>query len=323
MCGVWTSDAPAQEERKPTEAQALFDEGRSIMAEGGSLELACSKLEQSYELDKRGDTLLNLAECHRRQGKTASAWREFDEAIRYAKEVDFVEAMAAAEKLRDELAETLSELTVVVPLEPAPPEDLELMLDGKPLPKSQWREKLFVDPGVHSVRATAKGYHPYQASIDVKPGADRATITVALEPIVEPPQPKPKPPEPKPPAPVRADGTPLPVWAIVVGGSGVAMMGASIAFGVDTVSIGGELDERCGEERTRCPALSSYDFDGARQHELISFGLFSGFGVAGIVATTAGVVGLVVGLSAVSPEVSVLPWLSADGGGLVMGATLE
>ena len=86
--------APPPEQR----AMELFDEGRNMMTQTGKLEEACSKLADSYELAKRGDTLLNLAECHRRQGKTATAWREFDHAIRYAQDVEYDEAIEFSHK---------------------------------------------------------------------------------------------------------------------------------------------------------------------------------------------------------------------------------
>ena len=85
-------------------AEKLFHEGRELMKKRSTLDRGCEVLQQSFDLQARGDTLLNLAECHRRQGKTASAWREFDEALDYALSADFKEAIEAAFVLREELA---------------------------------------------------------------------------------------------------------------------------------------------------------------------------------------------------------------------------
>jgi hypothetical protein len=313
--------ALAQDEAQKEEAKKLFEEGRALMQKAGALDRACDTLGKSYELHKRGDTLLNLAECHRRQGKTATAWREFDEAIRYAKEVEFQEAIEAAEKLRDELAKNLSGLMVEVPKEPPPPEGLAILLDGKPLPSEQWSQPLFVDPGLHTVSAKAEGHQPFDGSIDVKASGDRAVITVKLEKIPPPPKADPpKPPPPKPPPPPVVEDKPFPIWAIVVGASGVAMMGVSIGFGVDTLGAGNELDDECTEDRDLCDP--AYDFEGARERELRSFGLFVGFGAAGILATGAGAIGLGLGLSGggktTTGQVTLAPLGVPGGGGLAL-----
>lgn len=304
------------------EAGQLFHEARALMQQPGGVDRACELLTKSYELRKRGDTLLNLAECHRRQGKTATAWREFDEAIKYAEKVEFKEAIEAAAKLRDELAKSLSGLMVEIADTPAP-EGLAIVLDGKPLPPAQWGQPLFVDPGTHNVSATAKGHESFEQSVEVSPKGDRAVIKVTLKKI--PAKPKPPPPKPPPPPPPAAPAPEpeLPIWAIVVGSTGVAMMGVSIGFGVDLLSVGGELDDECGEERLGCP--SDYDFEDARSRELRSFGLFVGFGAAGILAAGVGAVGLGLGLSekSESANVSVVPWGGFDGGGLAIRGVLE
>src|SRR5690242_5233362 len=64
-------------------ATELFQQGRALMAEK-KLDQACPKLEESMRLDPGGGTLLNLAICHEEQGKTATAWSEYAEAIALA-----------------------------------------------------------------------------------------------------------------------------------------------------------------------------------------------------------------------------------------------
>lgn len=312
------------------EAKKIFLEGRTQMARFGKLNDACLTLTKSYELHKRGDTLLNLAECHRRQKKVATAWREFDEAIRYAEEVEFTEAIEAAKTLRDALAKDLSELTVQVPTDPPTPEGLVVLLDDKPLPSQQWGQKLYVDPGPHTVSATAPGYEPYAGSAEVKEQADRAIIEVKLTkvpPPPEPPKPPPPPPpkvvpKPPPPPPPAPEGE-VPAWGVVVGSAGLAMMGVSVGFGIYTVDVGGELDDQCGEERLACP--SDYDFASAHSDELTGFGVFVGLGAAGIAATATGVVAVIAGLSGggeAEPAVAVVPWAVPGGGGVVVGGKL-
>jgi hypothetical protein len=300
------------------EAAKLLDEGRELMVRPATLDKACLVLERSYALRKRGDTLLNLAECHRRQGKTATAWREFDEAIRVAKEVEFGEAIRAAEVHRDQLAKLLSELVVEVPTGEARPEGLAILLDGLPLPEQQWGTVLYVDPGPHRVEASAQDHRPFSGSTEVALGGKRSTIKVELVALPKPPPPPPeKPPPPKPVIPLVEPEAP--VWALVVGGVGVAMMGVSIGFLVDSLAAGDELDRVCrGEERERCP--ERYDFMGTYDRELRGFGLFVGLGAAGVAAVGAGAIGLALGLNPPDAPVAFVPWgLPGGGGGVMVG----
>jgi hypothetical protein len=288
------------------------------MSKKATLDQGCDVLKKSYSLRKRGDTLLNLAECHRRQGKTATAWREFDEAIRYAKEAEYGDAVRAAELHRDFLAKKLSELVIEVPAEADRPAGLAVTLDGEPLSEKQWGQVLYVDPGSHPITATAPEHHPFSASAEVRGSGTRAVVVVKLVPVPRPPPPKP--PTPKPPPPATPDATepaPVPVWAIVVGSVGVAMMGVSVGFLVDSLAAGNELDDTCGgERRNACrpgsPYAETYD------REVRGFGVFVGLGAGGLIAAGAGATGLALwGASQPSP-VAVLPWVDPSGAGAVV-----
>lgn len=306
-----------------TEAVWLLDEGRALMARFGrpSLDRACEVLTQSYTLHQRGDTLLNLAECHRRQGKTATAWREFDEAIRFAIHLAFPEAIEAAIKKRDELAKNLSQLVVEVD-EGALPETLEVTLDGKRLPKPQWNQTLWVDPGVHVVAATAPDHEPFEASAEVPPKGGRAVLRVTPRAIPKPPPvvPPPPPPPPPPKAAPRREPEEAPVWPYFVGGAGLVSLGVATIFLVDSRSAASELDIACTEERQACPV--GFDFEDPRGRELRGFGLFVGLGVVGLGATTAGVLGLLMAGSSEEDDLALAPWVGPTGAGVTMrGAT--
>jgi hypothetical protein len=306
------ADEPPPEKPTVAEWERLFDEGREKMSTPASLDAGGRLLERSYELRKRGDTLLNLAECHRRQGKTATAWREFDEAIKYAQEVEFTEAIKAAEGLRDHLATMLSRLRVDVRAPKLP--ELQVWLDGKELPAAQWGEPLFVDPGPHTVRATAAEHSPFEKQVDVKPlGGEESIVSVKLKPIAKPPPP------PQPPPPQAVEGFPLWTFALTGGASAIAL-GLSVAFGVDTVAANDELNEGCGgEQRLACPA--SLDPLGLREREERSFGLFVGLGVAGLAGVAASAIGLGAALGAddEAPRVS-LSAIPLPGGAAVLAA---
>src|SRR5262252_2904619 len=73
------SHAVAQTAADKAAAEALFDQGRAAMQEG-DFGKACGLLERSQHIDPGVGTLLYLAECYERAGRTASAWATFREA---------------------------------------------------------------------------------------------------------------------------------------------------------------------------------------------------------------------------------------------------
>lgn len=64
-------------------ADALFRAGKELL-ESGKVAEACAKLAESQRIDPRLGTLLNVAACHEQEGRTATAWSEFNEAASQA-----------------------------------------------------------------------------------------------------------------------------------------------------------------------------------------------------------------------------------------------
>lgn len=303
-------------------AEKLFHEGRELMKKRSTLDRGCEVLQRSFDLQSRGDTLLNLAECHRRQGKTASAWREFDEALDYAMSADFKEAIEAAFVLREELAAKLSTVTVTVAEGTAELPKLVVELDGKRLPPPHWGNALFKDPGPHVVTATAEGHEPFRKELVLGDDRDAQTVEVALVQLPPaPPPPATVPPPPPPPPPPPDEG--IPSWVWPVGGAGIAALGGSVVAGIVATNAGNDLDEECGPERRQCPPR--YDFDSTRSRELTSFGFFVGLGAAGIGLVGAATVGIVASVVS-DPEgaalpIEIMPMVTATGGGVGIAGT--
>jgi serine/threonine-protein kinase len=174
--GVATADAaggtaqggPHGEGDAEARALVLFRLARMDMAAGRFAD-ACPKFEDSQRLDPGVGTMLNLAFCYERLERTASAWKEYQAAAAAARgrgKGDWeAEAQAQAKRLEPFL------LRVVIHVEESANGDRpEVMLDEAPFPRSLWDQPTPVDPGRHTVRASAASRQPWSATFDVDSG---------------------------------------------------------------------------------------------------------------------------------------------------------
>ena len=76
LVGAWLALAPSSARAQDANAEELFRRAKALMTANKHAE-ACPMLEESYRLEKAMGTLLNLALCHEKIGKVASAWVEF------------------------------------------------------------------------------------------------------------------------------------------------------------------------------------------------------------------------------------------------------
>jgi hypothetical protein len=157
-------------------ATALFQEGRTLMADGRIPE-ACLKFEESQRLDPGGGTILNLALCHERDGRLALAWSEFNEALAFARRDRRADREAAAQEYARQLEPRLSRLTVVVP-----PESrlvgLRVERDGRELSEASWSVAVPIDGVEHAVRATAPGHAPFAISVSLSGEGKQTTVEI-------------------------------------------------------------------------------------------------------------------------------------------------
>ena len=168
---VFSSAAHAAD---PAAAETLFREGRTLLS-AGQLDAACRKFEDSQALDASSGTLLNLAACHAKQGKTATAWAEFLAASRLARTQGRSQHEAEGKKRAAELEPQLSYLTIEVP-EPVP--GLEVRRGAEVLQPGMFGSSIPVDPGEHRIVANAPGFKPAQEVVIVLPRRDRKVVTL-------------------------------------------------------------------------------------------------------------------------------------------------
>jgi hypothetical protein len=178
----------AQSDTKTAVADALYRQARDLMAAGNYAE-ACPKLAESQRLDPATGTLLNLAACHEKQGRLATAWIEYSDAMVAARRdgrddrVDFARSRVA------ELEPRLSRLTLL--LEPGADEpELVIEIDGASVGRAILGAATPVDPGKHRIVASAPGKKPWTGEVEIGAEADQQSLMIpALEPApVEPPR---------------------------------------------------------------------------------------------------------------------------------------
>jgi hypothetical protein len=232
--------APSPEDRAA--AEVLFRDAKSLMSTK-SWSKACRKLEESQRLDPQGGTLLNLAVCHAREGRTASAWVEFQEAADIAKSAHRKDRIRLAQRELEKLDKELARLTIEVPKE-ARVAGLVLERDGVPVGEGGFGTAVPVDPGVPiALEARAPGYRNWTTELSVEPREQKTIVVPKLDKApAPPPVPNTKPvPASKP----HDDGKSQQTLGLVLGGAGLVAVGVGGYFGLRALSKKKATEDHC------------------------------------------------------------------------------
>jgi hypothetical protein len=157
---------PSSASSEAAAAQALFYEARALMQKGSYRE-ACPKLEESLRLAPGLGTQFNLADCNEHLGKIATAWVSFLDVAAQAKATNQPTRETVAQKRAAALEARVPRLVVDV-IEP--PEGLELTHDGVVVGAAAWGTAVPVDPGSHTVAASAPGKRPWTTTVAAAEG---------------------------------------------------------------------------------------------------------------------------------------------------------
>lgn len=163
----------------PAAAEALFRQGRALM-DSGDFKGGCPKLAEGYAQDPATGTLLALALCQEQAGQTASAWATYSNVVSRARQDGRADREQAARERVQALEPKLSHLTIVVDAEAAAVSGLVVKRDGLPVGSGAWGTGVPLDPGEHTVEATAPGKRPWKATIKVGADADAQTVAVPV-----------------------------------------------------------------------------------------------------------------------------------------------
>lgn len=242
-------------------AEALFNQGRDLMTAGKFAE-ACPKFEASQQLDPGLGTMLNLAECYEKTGRTASAWAEYREAIPLAR----ASGSKARQDLATERAQALQERLSTLTIRAMSGEDsnahLEIRRDGVALQAAELGAPIPVDPGEHVVEAVAPGKQPWSSKIQVGPNAAKVSVEVpALQPASDGAAAPPTAPPPSTPASTTAPpadtvgsdpGSGRRTTGLILGGAGIVGIGVGAFFGIQASSKWSDAKGKCSDYPYGC-----------------------------------------------------------------------
>ena len=169
--------AAAQTVSDKAAAEGLFDQGRAAMQEGDFAK-ACGLLERSQHIDPAVGTLLYLAECYEKSGRTASAWATFREAADAAMAAKDPQRARTGRERSQRLEPVLSRLTIQVAPETQHLPGLTVDRRDKPIQPALFNVAVPTDPGEYTITASATGYEPMTLTITVPERSGRVSITI-------------------------------------------------------------------------------------------------------------------------------------------------
>lgn len=246
----------ARAQGDPAAAEALFRDGMSLFDAGRYAE-ACPKLGDSHRLDPASGSLLALALCHEREGKTATAWGEYINAAALARRDGRPEREAVAQKHAADLERQLSRLTIR--LAPRANEQrLEIRRNGEPVAGAAIGSAMPVDPGDHIIEASGPAKRAFRATVRVGTAGDQQSVVIPElqdEPAAAAvPASSGLSPDATPAADVPPTGSTLRTIGWISGGVGVASLGVGALFGLRAISKADESRARCPQSRCSDPA---------------------------------------------------------------------
>jgi len=215
--------AIAHADSATAKAEALFRQGRDLLAEGKLAE-ACAAFDGSQKLDPATTTLFNQADCREKNGQLATAWGYFLDAERQTRTAtDDVGARlhTVAVERAEKLEPRLSKLTISVP-ERA--DGLVVMRGSDVVDPVEWDHALPVDGGTYTLTARIASRQVWSETVTIANEGD--TKVVVVHPAAEGHQtPLPLPPPPPPPI---AGPSRRAAW--ITAGAGAVLLGGALAF---------------------------------------------------------------------------------------------
>jgi tetratricopeptide (TPR) repeat protein len=297
-------------------AESLFHEGKRLYNEKRYAE-ACQRLDQSHRADPAGGTVLLLAMCYERLGRTSSAWAKYSEALALARRDGRSDREQKAQEAMATLEPQLTYVSVTLELEAKSIPNMEFELDGTHIPLLV-DAKVPVDPGEHTLVVKATDYEPFTHQFSVTDQGATVSVSVPglkhVEKVVSPVAPVPTPatnadhrPVTQPPQ-LEPKSNATRTFAYVLGSAGIVAAGVGGYFAWHAKRLDNDADERCPDRQCDDSTAVKWSKDAVSEAKLASW--LAGAGGAAIV--TAGAL-LIFGGSS-SPNVAASAIVLPSGG---------
>ena len=274
-----TSAGRAQQ-HDPAAAESLFRDAKAAEARG-DYRTACAQFADSQRLDPAAGTLLNEADCEEHIGAVATAWSHFVEArdglARNDDRVPYAQQRVGA------LEKRVPHLIVRLPA--GAPADTRVMRGQVEIGSASLGVPFAVDPGSVTITATPPGGAPVSKDVTLAEGETK-DVTVEVVPAATPhssatetpaapaPHPIGTPPSP-------SGGTKKLGW--VLGGVGVATLGAGVVTGLMAMSDAGTVRNDCnGSGACRDPSGVNAASDGRTVSTFSTIGFIGGAALIGV-----------------------------------------
>ena len=309
-------------------ADAMFAEARRLLA-AGDVKAACPKFAESYRLDPALGSLLNLAACHEKEGRVATAWSEYRDAEAQALKAKDDKRAAYSKKQAAAIEPRVPRLAIAVT---ETPPGFAVTRNAAPVGEAAYGMSLPIDPGPQDLAATAPGRERWTKRVTLAEGARLRLVVPDLAVAKEAPAvaakhspgpvdstttaPLPStPPEPLAPPPSSGHR----VAGFAVGGVGLAALAAGAVFAGLTAGQKAAADERCPNKQ--CDALGLDDIATARTYAWVSD---LTFGAGGALVLIGGILALTAKPTPPAPSsgaLHVVPVVGSRSGGVVIGAS--
>jgi hypothetical protein len=315
---AWASPARAQQ---GAIADELYKQGQKLLDQGKVHE-ACEKFQASQEADPAIGTLINLASCHEKEGRTASAWDEFTEAASQASKANQRDREKYSREHADALEKQLHRLVIEIL---SPPENVVVKLDQKTLTKGVLGTALPLDPGEHDLEVSAPGKKAWQQHLKLGPGAvtERVEVPKLEDEAGAPPPSGPVPgnqgQSDKPAqAPSSSSGNIQRIVGFSIGG--VGLVAGIIAVAYEITALGRDRDSHDITKTNNDQGTVNAIHDQAKQAELYAI-VFAGVSVAALATGIVLVVTAPSGTPKSTAGVRLSPTFGRTGGGAALTAT--
>jgi hypothetical protein len=258
--------------------RSLFEAARHDM-EAGNYAAAVPRLEEALHLDPQGSGIkFNLAECYEHVGRLASAWALYLDVANAERLANQVEREKLARERATAIAPRVPRLAVVVH---STDSGIAVMRDGEALASALWGTAVAVDPGPHSVSASAPGKVAWSHAASLGEGEEVTVIVPQLEPT-----------------PVIATGAVAAnaetkdalgarrMLALVGAGAGLAALGTGAGFGLASNSeyAASNRDGHCNQSTNICDARGRALRDDSLTHGDLSTAFFIGGAALAVVS---------------------------------------